>query len=306
MKIEPITVGVGRSGVEGLELSGKRYRFGEGGPRVLVTGALHGDEPTSIGAFWYLAERLAGAALAGSVTVIPCVNALGVWASTRLIPLENTDLNRAFPGRHDGCLAERLGAALVDLLGEHDVLIDVHTAGWCVPFVLLDTVADRALAARVARWAATSGLPVIGEMGADLAALQGLDRSWSAYALTKGKPALTLELAGFHTLDSACARLGGEVLLKLLRAAADLGRPAGEPPRLPCRLEIYGNSSGLFEAYRQPGDRLAAGETVGVVRAVDGTVRETVPAGHEGLLLALQPISAVHCGSFLATLAVAV
>jgi predicted deacylase len=142
-------------------------------------------------------------------------------------------------------------------------------------------------------------------MGTDFAALQGLDRSWSAYALGQGKPALTLELAGFHTLDSGCARLGGEVLLNLLRAAAGLGEPAGAPPRLPYRLEIYGNSNGLFEAFCQPGDRLAAGQAIGVVRAVDGTVHETVQAGQAGLLLALQPTSAVHVGSFLATLAVA-
>ena len=240
----------------------------------------------------------------GTVTVLPCVNVLGLRASARLIPLEDTDLNRCFPGRPDGNLAERLAAALVALLECHDVLIDVHTAGWCIPFVLLDQISDRALGARVARWAASASLPVIGEMKADWASLQGLDQSWSAWAITQGKPALTLELAGFHTLDSTCAKLGGDVLMNLVRAAPGLISEPADPPLLPSRFEVYANSSGLFEAFRKPGDRLLKEETIGVIKSVDGTIRETVRAGQEGLLLALQPISAVHVGSFLATLAV--
>jgi predicted deacylase len=304
MNIECISIGIGLSGKEGIALAGKRYRFTGKGPRVLITGALHGDESTSIGAFWYLADRLTDALLAGIVTVIPGVNVLGIEASSRLIPLEDTDLNRVFPGRNDGSLAERLAAALVDLLNEYDLLIDVHTAGWCIPFVLLDPIADQTLGARIARWAAASGLPVIGEMANDLAALQGLDRSWSAYALSQGKPALTLELTGLHTLDSACARLGGNVLIKLVQAAAGFSEPVSEAPPLPRRLEIYANSSGLFEAFQQPGEQVAASQTIGVIRTTDGTVQETVRTSQGGLLLALQPISAVHVGSFLATLAV--
>jgi predicted deacylase len=260
---------------------------------------------TSIGAVWYLEERLADNPLAGAVTLLPCVNDPGVRASIRLLPLEGNDLNRVFPGRPDGPLAERLAAVLVDLLGEHDVLIDVHTAGWCIPFVLLDDVPDRNLAARLVRWAAASGLPVIGEMPADLAGLQGLDRSWSACALSHGKPALTVELSGLHTLESACARLGGEVLLRLLQAALDLTALAGNGPRPPCRLEVYANAGGLLEALRRPGEHLRAGEAIGLIRSVDGAIRETVQAPRDGLLLAVQPISAMYVGSFVATLAVA-
>jgi predicted deacylase len=55
--------------------------------------------------------------------------------------------------------------------------------------------------------------------------------------------------------------------------------------------------------FRSPGDNLSAGETIGLVRARDGAVRQTIRAARDGLLLALQPISAVHVGSWLATIA---
>src|SRR5438105_11734123 len=167
-KVEVIDMGLGDSATGAAGLRGKRYVFRKRGPQVLVTAGIHGDEPTGPGAAWYLGERLADAPLTGSVTVIPCVNVLALRASRRLIPGEDTDLNRFFPGRADGCLAERVAAALTGLLAMHDALIDVHTAAWCVPFVLVDDIRERGLAARVARWAQASGLPVVGEMPAAL------------------------------------------------------------------------------------------------------------------------------------------
>jgi len=325
MRAEPIAIAVGadEAGMA-TGLLGARYRFGDtAGPRVLATACVHGDEVTSTGALWYVAERLGAAPLGGSVTLIPCANQLAMRASRREIPLEGADLNRAFPGRADGTLAERLAAALVALLGEHDALIDVHTAGWATPFVLLDHIADAALRGRVVRWAGASGLPVVGEMPAEQSDLKGLDRSWSAWAVKLGKPAMTLELSGFHTLESDTARRGAEAVLAMLAAAPQAvgGRGTAAGAVLPSpkrsrfgfaqageiewrRTEIYAGSGGLFEALRRPGESIAAGERLGVVRSMLGEAREVATAPADGLILALQPVSAVHVGSWLATLAV--
>jgi len=310
MRVEPIAIAVGADEAGMASgLVGARYRLGDGaGPRVLATACVHGDEVTSTAALWYAAERLADARLGGSVTLIPCANQLAMRASTREIPLEGADLNRAFPGRPDGTLAERLAAALVTLLGEHDALIDVHTAGWATPFVLLDHIADAALRGRVVRWAGASGLPVVGEMPAEQSDLKGLDRSWSAWAVRLGKPAVTIELSGFHTLESETARRGAEAVLAMLAAAPQAvggqGTQAGAVEIEWRRAEIHAGSGGLFEALRRPGERVAAGERLGVVRSMLGEARETATAPADGLILALNPISAVHVGSWLATIAV--
>src|SRR5262249_9517647 len=183
-------------------------------------------------------------------------------------------------------------------------LIDVHTAGWCIPFVLVDCIRDNTLRSHVLNWANASGLPVVGEMAPALAELQALDRSWSAFAISKGKPALTLELTGAHTLVTECAQQGAKVLMELVNAVPSLATVPRQLFTIPNRLEIYSNVSGLFEAYRKPGDQLSEGDIVGVVRSLDGKIQETVRNGRQGLLLALQPVSAVHVGSFLATTAV--
>jgi N2-acetyl-L-2,4-diaminobutanoate deacetylase len=290
---------------QSTSLIGWRYRSGVRGPRILVTGAVHGDEVTSTGALWYVAEGILDWVTSGAVTLIPCVNQLAARASQRLVPLENVDLNRRFPGRPDGTLADRLAAALVKLLGEHDALIDVHTAGWAVPFVLLDHFADAALEARVVAWAESSGLPVVGEMPAKISDLAGLDRSWSAWAVKLGKPAVTIELPGFHTLDLLGAHRGANAVLNMLTAAPKLrARPKTRPRVRLHRRSIHAEHGGLFEAERKPGERVRKGERIGYVRSLAGEKLAAVKAPAAGLLIEVQPISAVHVGRRLATLAI--
>jgi predicted deacylase len=289
----------------GIGLYGTTFRFPESGPAVLVTGALHGDEVTSTGAIWHLARGLQDQGLTGTVTLIPCVNQLAVRASSRLVPLEDTDLNRHFPGRNDGSLAERLAHGLVELLESHDALVDVHTAGWCTSYVLVDEIPHPDLRDRVVSWAQESGLPVIGEMPAEHLALQGLDRSFSAWgSIQMRKPALTVELPGFHTLESRQARSGAEVLLRLLQALPRLREPGHETRPTLSRHETFASTGGLFEAEASLGQSLAAGDRIGILHALDGTGARPVAADKPGILLALQPISAVHVGSWLATVAV--
>lgn len=290
---------------QSTSLIGWRYRSGTRGPRILVTGAVHGDEVTSTGALWYVAEGILDWVTRGAVTLIPCVNQLAARASQRLVPLENVDLNRRFPGRPDGTLADRLAAALVALLGEHDALIDVHTAGWAVPFVLLDHFADKALERRVVAWAESSGLPVVGEMPAKISDLAGLDRSWSAWAVRLGKPAVTVELPGFHTLEQVGAHRGANAVLNMLTAAGKLSRPPKPRPRVRLvRRSVHAEHGGLFEAERKPGDQVRKGERIGFVRSFAGEKLAAVKAPSAGLLIEIQPISAVHVGRRLATLAV--
>jgi predicted deacylase len=297
MRVEPITVPAGA----GVELRGRRYHFPAPGPRVLLTGGLHGNEVNAVAALWHLEDWFRQAPLTGTVTVLPCVNAAAVMAKTRRTPGEDTDLNRFFPGRPAGYLAERVAAALVALLDGHDALIDVHTTGWCVPHVLLDATPEAALGRRLAAWAAAAGWPVVRDLDGTPAGLQGLDRSWTAAAVRAGKPAVTVELPGFLTLQRDVAQAGAEGLGRLLQAAA---RPADAAPEpLGAREEIHGSSAGLFEACLSPGTPVTAPTVLGVIRALDGTVTEEVRVSGPGLLLVLQTGSAVAPGAWLATLA---
>lgn len=307
MKIESFEIAVGRDdpGIS-TGLVGRRFDTGRPGPQVLLTGALHGDELTATGALWRVMERLDSADIGGQLTIIPLVNQQGARQSRRHVPLATTDLNRVFPGRKDGELGERLAAALVELMDGHDALIDVHTAGWCTNFLLLDNIAEPVMQGMVYRWADSSALPVFGEMPAEQANLQGLDRCWTTWVVNNGKPAVTIELSGLMTLDVVGAEQGADAILKLLRdlprALSD--KTGAEPVKL-VRHEVYSETGGLFETACNVGDKLAAGAVIGRVRTMLGDIQETAVTPCAGDVIALNPVSAVMVGTHLVTLGVA-
>ena len=75
---------------------------GKPGPTVLITGAVHGDEFEGPAAIMRLAQRLDPDRLTGQVILIPALNAPALAASSRVTPLDQANLNRAFPGNPDG------------------------------------------------------------------------------------------------------------------------------------------------------------------------------------------------------------
>lgn len=100
------------------------------GPRVLVTGAVHGNEPAGPRAIARLVAECRAGALAvqrGSVTFVPVVNGLA-WRMARREGDRN--LNRDLRERPDPADNEdRVGNVLCRLLRDHDVLIDLHSFG---------------------------------------------------------------------------------------------------------------------------------------------------------------------------------
>jgi uncharacterized protein len=291
---------------ESAHLEGIQYIFDQNkGPRLLLTGSIHGDEPISMAALWYLAEELTTKRpLCGKVTIIPCANVFATTAGTRLLPYDGADLNRKFPGALNGSMSERLAAILVTLLEGHDLLIDVHSAGWAIPFVLIDHTENLELKGKVIRWARASSLPIIQEMSIGEVMLQGLNRSWSSWSLSLGKPAITVELSGYRMIESGAAKFGAEVIMKLLEAASQIENGEKSNPKLPFRFEILSNTTGFFETFCAPGDSIVVGMNIGVIRDFRGRIIETVTARKEGFILDLQPVSSVHPGSWLTTLAV--
>ena len=95
------------------------------GPRVMVLGGVHGNEPGG----WLAAEAIAEwQPRAGSLLVAPRANALSTHAFERTLPGFG-DLNRLYPGAADSPLPmERMAAAIVEAAREFEVelLLDLH------------------------------------------------------------------------------------------------------------------------------------------------------------------------------------
>src|SRR5688500_13219448 len=111
-----------------IELTHKVVSGGQPGPRLLITGGVHGDEYEPMAAVRRLIGELDPSALRGTVTLVPVVNEPAFARCARMAD-DGLDLARTCPGRDDGSITERIAAALARLIRGADYYIDMHTAG---------------------------------------------------------------------------------------------------------------------------------------------------------------------------------
>jgi predicted deacylase len=108
---------------------------GEGSPEALVTAGIHGDEgPWGAWAIHKMLEDATLNELQGTLRIVPVANPFAMEADARCSPLDDLDLNRAFPGNPGGSHTERLADVLTrHALGDAESVIDLHGGGsWCV------------------------------------------------------------------------------------------------------------------------------------------------------------------------------
>ncbi|SOB77523.1 Succinylglutamate desuccinylase / Aspartoacylase family protein [Marinobacter sp. LV10R510-11A] len=97
------------------------------GPTLCLTGTIHGDELNGIEIIRQTMYDLDPEKLSGRVVGVPIVNLPGFQQGSRYLP-DRRDLNRHFPGRSNGSLADRIAHSLFEKIIRHcDMLVDIHT-----------------------------------------------------------------------------------------------------------------------------------------------------------------------------------
>ncbi|WP_231882432.1 MULTISPECIES: M14 family metallopeptidase [Chromobacterium] len=242
-----------------------RYQALRSGPRLIVTGAVHGDETCGAQAIRRVMAELEQGALslaAGRLTLVPVANPLAYQLGRRG---GERNLNRNLaPAASPQDYEDHVANWLCPLLAEHDALLDLHSfqspgqpfvflgprdnAGELEPFV--HAAKEEALARRlgvgraVDGWLATYALGVARRRQApagdpQLAAL-GADPRYGVgtteYMRSQGGWALTLE-CGQHA-DPAAPQIAYQAILDTL-AHLGMRDAAPPPPRAQEWLSLY-------------------------------------------------------------------
>lgn len=101
-----------------LEVKG--FSFGDGDPAVCVVGAMRGNEVQQLYICSQLVRKLRRLEERGSIVpgrrilVIPCANHISMNVGRRFWPVDDTDVNRMFPGYDQGETTQRIAAALFE------------------------------------------------------------------------------------------------------------------------------------------------------------------------------------------------
>ncbi len=106
------------------------------GPTALLTGASHGDEYEGPVALQDLAVTLRPAAIQGRVIIVPAFNYPAFRARQRNSPIDDGNLNRAFPGDPKGSVTEKIADYFLStLVPQADLVLDFHSGGKSLEFV---------------------------------------------------------------------------------------------------------------------------------------------------------------------------
>jgi len=285
-----------------------RYAGGSG-PTAYVQAAQHGIELNGPAALRRLHWRLLDAEIAGTVVVVPVVNALAFDSRSYMTPAAydavNPNLNRVWPGNDDGTLQEQLAAELWRLVTDADAVVDLHT-GTADMLEHVRVRADQSEARRLGEAFGTDYLLADDESTDD----DGFRGTFRAAVAREGIPALTAELGNSRQVAQSGVETGVDGVRDVLREVGILdGRPTPSPNQTLLRDDPDATTapvSGLFEA--RPGigvgDSVEDGEELGTVYCPSSFERrETVTAASGGVAYSVSRGGVVFAGERLVSVA---
>jgi hypothetical protein len=179
--------------------------FGSGGPVIVITAGIHGDEgPWGAWAIHQMLSAISPDSLTGTIRIVPVANPLAMQADLRNAPVDQLDLNRVFPGDARGSYTERVAYALTQhVLVGADYAIDLHGGGsWCVNSFVFEMQGGETLAA-------SFEAPFIVRAPERNVTLTG-------YARTQGTVATAVEMGGRSEYEAVWAQRIADGLLRAL------------------------------------------------------------------------------------------
>ena len=240
---------------------------GNDGPTLLVIGGTHGDEFEGPAAILRLVNRLDPRSLEGQLLLIPALNAPALHRSSRVSPLDGANLNRSFPGDHQGSPTAMIAHFIeAELLPTVDAVIDLHSGGkasFFAPSTLATKTADKKLRTANLELAKAFGLPVIWELGE-----HNDHRSVNSAAERVGVPMIATELGGGGGVDP---QITDQAEAGLLRSLGHLGIFGDPPSKIKFRKvsinspqdSIYAPGEGVFDRHICAGQWVEAGMLAG-------------------------------------------
>lgn len=288
------------------------------GPVALLTGGNHGDEYEGPIALSRLANTLRARDVSGCVIVIPFMNAPAVLAGTRTSPLDGGNLNRAFPGRVDGSVTERIAdyfsRCLIPLA---DVVVDIHSGGRTldfVPFAAIHELPDAAQQARCEAAMHAFGAPYSLRMRDPDP--HGL---YDTAAETQGRVFVTTELGGGGSASARSVGIAHRGVYGVLVHAGvvphdvaqrDGASPVPDLPSVQLSMPdgdcyVTSEHAGLLEMCHDLGARVRRGAIVARVHDVTrtGTAPVEYRAARDGMLIGRHFPGRVGTGDTLCVLA---
>jgi len=274
-----LTVGETRDGTS-LGLPVAVVNGDRDGKTLYLQAASDGDELNGVGVVRRVVPQLDPAELAGEVRVVGVTNLPAFNVAEHRNPIDDTKLNRAYPGNPDGSSSERIADATFSAAEDADLILDLHQASTSrmINEVRVRCGRHHRLHAQCLELAKVFGCGHVLDQ-------KGPDGQLARAGPDDGIPTVDPELGGCVGWDEESVRYGVEGVFNVLRHYGFLdGDVDTEPQTRAKEFDRYGSPvGGLVDFRTDLGDRVDAGDTLFEVTDPFGTLKATVTADDDGV-----------------------
>jgi predicted deacylase len=294
MDIGRLPVGEARDGSDvGLPvavINGRRD-----GKTLFVQAVSDGDELNGLGVIRRVVPQLDPGEIAGEILIVGIANYYGFLVGEHRNPIDDTKLNRTFPGNESGTASERIAAAIFEAVTRSDLALDLHQGS--TSCMINETRVRCGSRHRLHR----DCLELAKVFGCGyILDLKGPDGQLARAGPDEGVPTIDPELGGAVGWDETSIRKGVKGVFNVLYHYGFLdGEITIAPQTRASNFEQYGSPSGGLVSFEfDLGEEVERGDTIFTVTDPFGTVKADVTADSDGILWRHRRLPQVATGEY--------
>mgnify|MGYP000321381647 FL=1 len=265
------------------------------GETLYIQAASDGDELNGVGVIQRVVPQLDPQALSGTVLVVGVVNWHAFQVAEHRNPLDDTKMNRAYPGDSSGTTSERIAAATFEAATRADLVLDLHQGSTSR---MIEEVRVRC-GPRHRLHDACLELAKVFDCGYVLDQ-KGPDGQLARAAPDEGIPTIDPELGGSVGWDESAIRAGVQGVFNVLRYYGFLeGQVDSSPQTRASGFEQYGApAGGLVTVHPNLGERVSRSDILFEVTDPFGNVKREVTADSSGVFWRARRLPQVATGEY--------
>lgn len=270
------------------------FVFGEGEPELCVVGSMRGNENQQLFACSQLIKKLTeleekGRMLPGKqILVIPCVNPYSMNIKKRFWSIDNTDINRMFPGYSEGETTQRIAAGVFEAVKDYP--FGIQFASFYMPGAFVPHVRMMKTGYENVKLAQQFGLPYVVLHEPRPFDTTTLNYNWQIWETN----AFSIYTTNTVRLDKESANRAVEAILNFMSKQGMINYHGydgyiSQVIESDDFVSVRANQAGFFEAYVKPGEEVVKGQVL--ARIWDtylGTLRSALYAPVPGTVAFVQ------------------
>lgn len=265
------------------------------GKTLYIQAVSDGDELNGVGVIQRLVPRIDPNDLSGQILITGIVNYHGFHVAEHRNPIDDTKMNRAYPGDPNGMSTERIANATFETAMRADLILDLHQGSTSR---MINETRVRC-GSRHRLHSECLELAKVFDCGFILDQ-KGPDGQLARAAPDEGIPTIDPELGGSVGWDQESIEIGLRGVFRVLKYYGFLdGNIDIHPQTRANGFEQYGApAGGLVTFHPDLGDRVASGDPLFDVTDTFGRVKSTVTADSTGIFWRTRRLPQVATGEY--------